>query len=565
VATQIFRYDAYSVTQTLTSKPLILFAAPAPEIDQWVGVPQRGRLDDGETVGFQRQENKSRVRELAGFFDEQRNVVQNPLLAALQDSKAIQFISENGSPFGTLEITAEVLGELSLLELIQRVIARLEDRVPGLKDQAQDEDRRTRLIQRASELHEFDSDSDEDGFYDDDLAEDAVDEDGEDSSDVGAALLTEETQLIDFYQELSIRAEILGKLSDNRGLDELLGFSKDAMVGYLQPVVLVDGQHRLRGAVLSAKQATDSESGREQVRSAIDVGGSAAEAHRLVMLQNARRLPMSLLMDDSPSEHVFQFVVVNQKATPMSSALLGTIVSTSLSREELEPVATRLTNAGIKLEDSQAVAFLTRSPESPFRGCVQTGIAGDDSGLLPWSVLNALTSIFRELKGGKLYHQKNDYAAKWRRGYFKDSDLVSEKDSETEKFQAWSAPDGPWRPVFIRFFTLIRDKFGSDDSGSNNYWGNTRSNLFNKISLTILAADFFQYLDERRLTINSVADLDVLFSDWVGEVSDQYFSRDWRMNGLKKDQAPVQKKWAELWFEYRKDPEKLPRVDSFRP
>ena len=61
----------------------------------------------------------------------------------------------------------------------------------------------------------------------------------------------------------------------------------------------------------------------------------------------SRRLPISLLLDDSPEEHVFQFVVVNQKATPIGRALLGTIVSTSLTAEELDKVAQRLTQAGI--------------------------------------------------------------------------------------------------------------------------------------------------------------------------------------------------------------------------
>lgn len=562
---QTYTYDAYSIQQTEDSPRLIMFAAPAPQIEQWVGIPQRGRLDDGETVGFQRQENQTRVKELAGFFDERRNVVQNPLLAALQDEASVTFSQHGDGPFGKLEIQIEPLSEFPLLDLIQRVITRLETRVPSLKEQTIDDDRRRSLFQRASELHELHEDSETDeSQYDEDQVEDVdLDED----AFVGSALLTEETQLVDFHQELVIRAEILERLAGSEMPEDILGFSKDAMIGYLQPVVLVDGQHRLRGAVKSARDATDSDEGRALVRSAMDAGAGPSEAHRKVLLENARSLPVSLLLDASPSEHVFQFVVVNQKATPMSSALLGTIVSTSLSRDELKPVATRLMNAGIQLEDAQAVAYLTRANESPFKALVQTGITGDNTGLLPWSVLNSLTSIFRELKGGKLYHQTNDYAAKWRnRGGFRESQFVAEGTDDLEKYAIWSAPDGPWRSVFIRFYTLVRERFGSNDPGANNYWGDTSSNLYNKISLTILAADFFQFLDERRgANLDTLQDVDDLFSEWLDGVSDQYFAREWRMRGLKKDQSAVQKKWSELWFEYRKDPERMPRVDSFRP
>jgi hypothetical protein len=44
----------------------------------------------------------------------------------------------------------------------------------------------------------------------------------------------------------------------------------------------------------------------------------------------------------------------------------------------------------------------------------------------------------------------------------------------------------------------VRDRLGSEDRSSGNYWGSPRnSNLFNKISLMILTADFFQFLTAR--------------------------------------------------------------------
>lgn len=570
VSTRTYEYSAYRLQQTGGSKPLILFAAPATEISTWVGIPQRGRLDGGETVGFQRQQNEGRVRELAGFFTEPRNVVQNPLLCALQDAREVKFTPHSeDSPFGDLTVTTDVLDDLSLLELTRRVVKRLEARVPSLAGQPIDKARQAEIFQRAKELHSFDSnvnDLDEDdeknGAADDEQSLSSYEES---AGDVAAVLLTEETQLVDFYQELRVRLEVLDRLGTDEDPNELLGFTKDAMISYLQPVVLVDGQHRLRGAVQAAEDVADSAEGRESIRRAIDEGVDAHTAHEDLISTHARSLPVSLLLDDSPSEHVFQFVVVNQKATPMGKALLGTIVSTSLSREELDPVAERLRNAGIRLEDSQAVAYLTRADESPFKGLVQTGVVGDSNSFLQWNVLKGLTSIFRELKGGRLYHQRVDFAAKWRKRDLASSDFVAAGSDEAEKFKIWSAPDGPWRDVFVKFFSLVRERFADDDPEAHNAWGTTKSNLYNKISLTILAADYFQFLDERRRTLNAIEDVEETFKEWLDGVDITYFARDWRLGGLKKDQGPMQKKWSTTWLDYRKDPERLPRVENYRP
>jgi hypothetical protein len=68
-----------------------------------------------------------------------------------------------------------------------------------------------------------------------------------------------------------------------------------------------------------------------------------------------------------------------------SAVVLGTIVSTSLSNEELSTVSERLIRAGIQLEQARAVAYLSRSPESPFADLVERGLASDTADLLPWS------------------------------------------------------------------------------------------------------------------------------------------------------------------------------------
>ncbi|WHM36020.1 hypothetical protein [Streptomyces sp. BPTC-684] len=567
---EIFEYPVYVSRESGTSKPLLLFSAKATDIDRWVGVPQRRRLSDSETVGWQREESRARLRELAHFFSDERNVVQNPLLGALQDPLAVTFVEDPQHPnFGHLTIRSRSVDGLTLLDALERVCHRLEERVPALREHPLDLDRRRAILDQARDQNEGwhtqfsdEEDTDQEELAPEDLSSDS--ETVEQSVDLTSVLLVEETQILDFYQELKIRASILREMVPEQRPDTLAGFSIDAMLSYLRPIVLVDGQHRLHGAVYAAQNFTRTQEGMELAAEGINRGEDPDLTNRKVLELKARSLPISLLLDPSPSEHVFQFVVVNQKATPMQPALLGTIVSTSLSKEETEPVADRLRRAGIPFDDSQAVAYMTRSSDSPFKGLVQTGIGGDASGLLKWTVLKSLTAIFRELKGGKLFGQSVDFADLWRRKLLEDSEFVSAGQTLESKQIIWQAADGPWRDVAIKFFWEIRTRFGDDDQNSHNAWGNTNSNLYNKIHLTILSADYFQFLTDRDLTLSSVADVTETMDSWLQGVNLQYFNRDWRV-GLKKDQKAVRERWAKVWVEYRKDPERLPRVENYKP
>lgn len=561
-----YRYDAYRSVQTAEGKPLVFFAAPAVDIDQWAGVPQRSRLEGQETLGFQREQKRSRVHELASFFADHRNIVQNPLLAALQDPDQIKFVAASeGSSFGQIYITCEDFEALPILDLLRRLAARLEERTGGkLGPAAVDPQRVTQLLERFADQQGLtNTDFDDGDEVSDEDSTDSENSTSDEATDIADALLTDESQIIDFYNEIKGRVEILERTGRN-DLDEVLGFTKDAIIGYLKPAVLVDGQHRLRGAIEAARRAADAAGSNESVFDEVENGVDPGEAHKRVLAKHARNLPVSLLMNPSPSEHVFQFVVVNQKATPMGKALLGTIVSTSLSHDEIQPIAKRLEDAGIKLQDSQAVAYLSRSPSSPFYNLVQTGMAGDQKNLLQWNVLRSLVAIFRDLRGGRPYHDVNDYAKEWANVYLDGSGLVADRGDLSAR-ECWQQLDGPWRDVFIQFFTRIRDEFGViGDSNAPNSWGNTAGNLYNKISLTILAADFFQFAYMQKVYLNSLAELDTTIDEWLEGVNRGYFAREWPLKGLKKDIPAVREAWSRTWAQYRAVPTQLPHVSKFK-
>lgn len=562
------KYEGVVVEQLQGGPKLVLFAAPAVDIAGWAGIPQRRRLGTGEeaveTAGFQREERQSRVADIAAFMHNPANVIQNPLLAAVQDDAQIHVLETDGRC--EIEITPPDTTHLSLLELFERACVELEQRLPELAIRAPDVTALARL-RRTLQLGDNHNNTSEVDGQDEVDAQSSDEEAASEETDAAIALFEEETQVVDFYDELNVRATILRELgSDGTTRESIGGFSRDFLESLIRPVVLVDGQHRLRGALLDIDDSANSDVGISRIAEIVDSGIEPDLASEQYAREVGRRLPISLLLSADPAEHVFQFVVVNQKATPMSSALLGTIVSTSLTQDELDPIRLRLKSAGIELEASRAIAYLTRALDSPFRGLVATGVGGDRPNSLQWPVLGKLAEIVRNLEGGSPFHPPViDYARLWREGLFQTSGLVDASLSGPERMASWSAFDGPWRTLFIKLHTKIRDKFSDQsDMKASNAWGSTQSNLYNKISLTIMTADFFNYLREESQALENWEAVDLALDKWLAELNVSYYARDWRMKGTKKDQGTIRKAWSEAWAEFRIT-KRLPRVERYNP
>jgi hypothetical protein len=566
-----FIYKALQVKQTTSNKMIVLFAAAATDIKQWAGVPQKKSFGNGEeTVGFQREENVKRVKSLGEFCSNDENIIQNPLLCATRKLPlATCHFQPNNNEVGNMQegalfISIPDYSSFSFVEVLQHVRDYLENRVPCLSSTPLSDALIVKLKSMAVESGHIsincDNEDDEVGIEDDEGV-------NSDTTDAEAALF-EESHILDFWQEIACRIEVINLMESPYNGEEFLGFAKSALITYLQPIVLVDGQHRLKGALKAAEDSLYKPDNQTEIEERILNGESYVSVEADIMKREVRQLPISLLLADAPDEQVFQFVVVNQKATPIGRALLGTIISTSLSNDEMDKVAVRLKDAGIPLEESQAVTYLVRYPGSPFCGLVERGLVGDTKDLLQWGVFASLVGIFRDLSGGKLFGRKNDYAQAWKDRYLSISAIANayEENGYDNSFSYWRKIDGPWRSVFIAFFTKIRDIFGDvSTQGAHNYWGRPReSNLFNKVSLTILASDFFQYLIETKKTIESVEAISGMVDDWLEGVAKNYFNRDWSLSGIKKDSTGIRNQWAYQWVEYRKNPSQLPQTRTYR-
>lgn len=578
-----FLYKAICHKDTFTSKRRVMFYATAVDIALWSGIPQKmviGGSDDAESIGFQRVYNPKRVQDIRRFYSERSNISHNPILCAVKspDENTVIFHqneSDNSSStqHGNLEVVVEKLQDKPFAELFGMLRKSLDARIG--------------LVEKQAIPTEWEINALKKSLYADDLLEDGDEFESSSMDDENTSKELEEvpsveSHIFEFRKAIAAREQLCLE-GAAEGRTEFAGFSKESLISFLLPIVLVDGQHRLRGALEAAHAFMESEEMQQKqlekynaLRESFDSEQleSQIEKEKLQFLRDVSPvLPISLILDSDPAEQVFQFVVVNQKVVPVGKALLGTIVSTTLSDKELDIVRDRLISAGIPLENSRAITKLVVDPQSPFFNKVDRGLNKDASAeLLQWTVLSSLVQIVRNLKGARLYHEDRglDYADCWKEAYLAQSSIVSDFEDYgfDDKYQYWKSDNGPWQLFLSAFFNEVRSRLANDSSEeAENYWGRPKqSNIFNKVYLNILLADFFEFLYTKELTIDSVGHISSLVDNWLAGASADYFSKNWGLTNHKKDSTATRKKWSSLWHTYRRTPSTLkkpPKSNQF--
>lgn len=557
-----FSYPAIKIKQTKQSNEIVLFGASAYEISRWAGVPQKTKFDVVESVGFQRVKNEKRLTELKRFYNNGHNVVQNTLICAIRniDQCHVSFIGEDT---GHVVIEFPDFYKMPLVNLFGILRKNLEDRIADktlLEVTSSDKQKIKQSLSLSGE------------YFQDNLLE--LEEDNESSyseadSRDNVEVVLDESHFFDFIKEVASRHEVLKELGDQyQDENSFLGFDRDALISFILPISLVDGQHRLGGAIEETQAKIDDGLFVEEIELMSGMDISPDDINDKLLTNYCRKLPVSLLLSSDPAEQVFQFVVINQKATPIERSLLGTIVSTTLTNDEMEKVSERLRSSGIQLEEARAITWMARSEESPFCRLVERGVEDEKYDLLQWSVMGKIIAIFKELSGGIRFGEKNDYARRWKDKFLNTSEIVSDYANQGYEtpFDYWHSLEGPWREIFIEFWNCVKQFFSQDTNPERyNYWGKPRtSNIFNKISLTILAADFFEHLVVTKVEISSKEQIHDLVSEWLTDVNPAYFDRDWQLSGVKKDAKGIRDQWAYIWTEYRKSPDNLPKFTQYR-
>ena len=113
---------------------------------------------------------------------------------------------------------------------------------------------------------------------------------------------------------------------------------KQTLVSLLRPAMIVDGQHRVTGAYNSN--------------------------------QSPIMFNVCAISDADWVEQVFQFVVLNKTAKPISKSFLSGLLNTSLTNSEIYEIEERLETIGIKNMDRIFLRIVNYEPESPFKGMV---------------------------------------------------------------------------------------------------------------------------------------------------------------------------------------------------
>lgn len=571
-----FSYPAIRFKQSPSGEDIILLSAPFFEILEWGGIPRKEEKAGTQTIGFQRADNKKRVEEIKKFLDNDSNVIANPILCAERDQDAFIFtptdMSEDpnaGSSLGILEITVPDWSNYTLKQLLEKVKVLLETRLPELTNNTNSQDTNTEAIamilaEHSEEIDEAPNDvvgTEEIEGTDNASSEDDIDEASNASGEVD---FSSQSHIEQFYHDVITRIAALEKMSPEP--QSIQGFTREFAIDYLKAAMIVDGQHRLLGAAKELEVKIDAAS--SEIMQLIQAGVSQEDARDQLRRKFARRFGISLITNDSWSEHVFQFVVVNQKATPIPAPLLTSIVATTLTNDEMDQIRDRMIAAGIKVSDYSAISFIAYSDDSPFKGLIKRGFdEGSTQDKLDMSVADTLVKKFRYLKGGKPFHQNIDYAERWGKSRLDTCAFLDNYQQEgfDTKYAYWSSENGPWREFFTAFWTTVKDLM-SDDNDENAQWKNPRrSNLFNGVQLQILADDFFEFLFNRSPKIETPQNVkDVVKDVWLeftNRKEKQYFARDWQLGGSKKTDGAVMKKLSQFWYSFRTNPDaRLPSI-----
>lgn len=538
---------------------IVCLVAPCDEMLQWAGIPRKSEevaadaAGEGERItlhGYQREAESKRLAQLVMFFQNPQNIVPTSILLARRFAQQVQFdpqgheIDFGGvkAQIGQLCIETAISADAPLSELLSALKSCLLQRNANLSKTTVNE----KLLSKWKAKLSI-----QDGQDHDVLEDQALVDTDEEAEDVSAGNpYSPDTHIEDFYKEIVLRLRLCQELPFLDSGDHLLGLNRQMIMDYLAPVTVVDGQHRLLGA----KDALDEQvrrymnSEEYETRLVADPNLNSEQEETERRRSERRVFSATMLMNSDWTEHVFQFVVVNQKVKPISKALLSSIISTSLSSEEIDNIQNRLQKAGIQIDDYKVMGRLTEDPSSPFKGFVKKGFTADrseDKLKLEWTVLNGLASDFRELKNLKPYHKRVpgqlDPALEWKERYLLGSGMLDEYGSANclDNFEAWRNPtQGLWINAFCEFWRRARERL-SDDSNDLTRWGEQPkiSNIFNGATMSALQSDFFDYLFNKEVAPKTWEDFSASIDAYFSNMKPEFFGRPWNLPGNRVDRA----------------------------
>jgi len=242
-------------------------------------------------------------------------------------------------------------------------------------------------------------------------------------------------------------------------VDELI----KALEAISRPALVIDGQHRVVGAALSAVPVV---------------------------------LPVVAIPNCSWMDQIYQFIVINEKAQRVEGSLLTDIFGSSLTREEQDRLRDRLTRAKVDVEVRIAAVIAGRDPASPFNTMVRLRLQGPPpAGANPY--ITDLT-IRLLIEGG----------GRDARGWRSDDEFYDEYVKPTFPVRAdwenWTS--GAWRQYWFTFWRTVATYF---DEQAQLLLKDTSIKLWNPTEQTNLTKGVALRLFQRLFMEQAIARMDL--------------------------------------------------------
>lgn len=373
-----FSYVAQQYTQGEGSLRLLNFCADASDVLRWGGVPSKNERFHG---GFQRALS-ARYRKIIEYFNAGQS---SPGAIVVAFRPGVVGATKLGYPpawpqealltkppeFVHVEFSAEEDDDLTTAQLIEKVKKILEGR-PGFP---------------AVESPDAQSEAEGEVGGGDDESSTALSASEDDSDEEDSELDVGQSKLRAFYDFISNAAAvdawkseqakkidaIKAKKTLSKAEREFVAFTPEeriraTLTSLTRPAMIVDGQHRVNGANESDKDGIV--------------------------------FTVCAIEDADWVEQVFQFVVLNRMAKPISRDFLTELLNTSLTNKEIDEIDKRLEIIGIRNADRRIHKYINHDPRSPFAGLIAEAgeVAGvDTSGKLSQQGMLALAKRWRSI------------------------------------------------------------------------------------------------------------------------------------------------------------------------
>jgi hypothetical protein len=388
----IFEYPVLAFRQQQDSPVLVTFVAPTGELVKWSGVP---RKSDELLTGFQRFLDRKRVdQQVVPFFQDERNSSPTAIIVALRPDSGLGRCKLETLPSKAMEIISTKLvieiddEKMKTDAIFEAALEYVESRLKLDGSPTKNEDQET--------LNSDEDDADEEDDGDEDESDD-TDSESDDMS-LGSETLVEMKKLLEDKSNWA-----------NKNF-------RDSIEHYVRPAFLIDGQHRANaGSMLGEKG-----------------------------------LPFMVcgLYDASWEEQVFQFTIVNVKPVKIRPSLIASIAALSLSKTEQDLLKTRLSNAGIKLDEVRLMSLVAYNDNSPFLDLIDMGVQRKDgtTEMLGYGGMKRLSKVWTRANRNSLTQI---------------SKVVSGQKALAKSRKAW-AKNETWFRFFCEFWSTVKSHYGDE-------------------------------------------------------------------------------------------------------